>query len=465
MMLAGRRIIERGVISVLTEPHTDTKPLDRVQCSELLERICSSAELRRAGRLRDFLRYVGRRSLASDNIHISEHEVGVHVFNRHENYDTSVDNIVRVNASELRKRIAAYYATEGTHESILLEIPLRSYTPAFRLRPADLEANAEASVFASATGLQETGLDRPSTSISAAKKRMHQYIASALCLVFAVSTIYFIYQNRAMQDRFYPWKSKPTLGPFWSGILESPRQTDIVVADTSIALVEDILKRRISLSDYLNHDYLQQIQSSDLSPDLKTELRKIALRGNGALGDFRVAQRILAFDSFSPQTRLEFSRDYQPSAVKGNNVILIGSSRSNPWCSLFEDRLNFVIDYDLNRNEMLVRNRHPNPGENATYEVPADLRVSSGFSVIDYLPNDDHTADVLIIAGTSSEATEAAGDFLTTEEPLHRFQSQLHVRALPYFEVLLKTTKLAGTPLSAEVIAYRTFPGQRAGVH
>jgi hypothetical protein len=85
-------------------------------------------------------------------------------------------------------------------------------------------------------------------------------------------------------------------------------------------------------------------------------------------------------------------------------------------------------------------------------------RTSTGLSVIDYLPNNDHSADVLIVAGTSAEATEAAGDFLTSEESLHRFQNKLQVRTLPYFEVLLKTTKVAGTPLAAEVIAYRTLP-------
>lgn len=450
---------------MIAEPHTDTKLPDRTQCFELLERICSSAELKRAGRLRDFLRYVGLRSLDADSVHISEHEVGVHVFDRREGYDTSADNIVRVNASELRKRIAAYYATEGAHESILLDIPLRSYTPQFSPRPVESEPGAEPSATTPAPDLREA--EPGSTAHSAALKRMRVRRSLDLVIILALvaTCSYLFYQNRVARNQFYPWKSEPTLSPFWSGFLETPRQTDIVVADTSIALVEDILKKRITLSDYLNHDYIEQIQSSDLSPELKDDLRKIALRGNGSVGDFRVAQRILAFDPFSARTHLEFSRDYQPSAVKGDNVILIGSSRSNPWVSLFEDRLNFVVDYDLELHEMLVRNRHPHSGESAIYEIPVDLRTSSGLSVIDYLPNNDHTADVLIIAGTSAEATEAAGDFLTSEVPFHRFQNQLHVRTLPYFEVLLKTTKLAGTPLSAEVIAYRTFPDRQIGTH
>ena len=74
----------------------------------------------------------------------------------------------------------------------------------------------------------------------------------------------------------------------------------------------------------------------DLSPKLKADLQVIASRSNGSLGDFRVAQKILRFDPLSTRLHLQFARDYRPSALKNDNVILIGSSRSNPWVSLFE---------------------------------------------------------------------------------------------------------------------------------
>jgi hypothetical protein len=34
----------------------------------------------------------------------------------------------------------------------------------------------------------------------------------------------------------------------------------------------------------------------------------------------------------------------------------------------------------------------------------------------------------------------------------------LHINKLPYFEVLLKTTHLIGTPLDAKILAYPTYP-------
>lgn len=432
-----------------------SESISAAQRSELLERISSSIELRRAARLRDFLRYVGTRAIEDEHAQISESEIGVHVFGRAENYDTSVDNIVRVNASELRKRIATYYETEGVHETILLEIPRRNYTPQFHRRSAGLGPDHSTSSKHSAE--DDHSASEETSIISSLAMRVRTLAVFVLFLALAGTCIYFFHQYRLLHQQVYGWMAKPALYSFWSGILESPRQTDLVIADTSVSMVEDLLKTRISLSGYLNRDYEQQIQSSDLGQDLKNDLRAISSRGNVSLGDVRVAQKILSFEPFSKRPRLQSSREYQPSAVKGDNVILIGSSRSNPWTSLFEGRLNFVLDYDLDRHEMLVRNRHPGPGETSIYSIAADHRVSTGLSVIDYLPNSDHTANVLIIAGTSAEATEAAGDFLTSEESLGRFRDKLHVRTLPYFEILLKTTKLAGTPLAAEVIAYRTL--------
>ena len=39
------------------------------------------------------------------------------------------------------------------------------------------------------------------------------------------------------------------------------------------------------------------------------------------------------------------------------------------------------------------------------------------------------------------------------------------VATFPYFEVLLKTSRLSGTSLSAEMLAYRTYPDSSRTVH
>jgi len=74
------------------------------------------------------------------------------------------------------------------------------------------------------------------------------------------------------------------------------------------------------------------------------------------------------------------------------------------------------------------------------------------------LPNPSHTSNVIILAGTDSDATDAAAEFLTSQNEMEKFRNALHMSSFPYFEVLLKTTRLSGTSFSAELLAYRTYP-------
>jgi hypothetical protein len=90
------------------------------------------ASFKRAALLREFLLYVGRQSVRDNSIIIHEQEIGTTVFGRPPVYDTSLDNIVRVNATELRKRLELNFSSEGAEEPVVLEIPRGSYTPIFR---------------------------------------------------------------------------------------------------------------------------------------------------------------------------------------------------------------------------------------------------------------------------------------------------------------------------------------------
>ena len=86
------------VEALLDEPSVEER-------RQLIDRVASSAQFGRSARLRDFLLYVGAQSLKPGRPEIHEQEIGAKVFGRAPSYDRSQDNIVRVNASELRKRI------------------------------------------------------------------------------------------------------------------------------------------------------------------------------------------------------------------------------------------------------------------------------------------------------------------------------------------------------------------------
>lgn len=415
------------------------KDVDPEACWNLLERVAASPQLKRSTRLREFLFYVGGKQLKDGCAEVHEQEIGHVVFGREKHYDTSQDNIVRVNATELRKRIDAFFTSEGTNEPVVFEIPRGSYMPVFRLRSQD-----------PFEPVQFVQPDRRSPLIPL------MILVSAVAILLAVCCAVLWTQNHSMNETLHSWKHEPALAAFWAPFLGSHQDTDIILADTSFALVEDITKQSFSLSDYLNRSYLRQIQAPGLSVDRRADLNLTAARPNGSIGDFRVAQRIQALDLASTKLSVQFAREYTADSIKRNNVILVGSQKSNPWVDLFCDQMNFTITYDPNLNQSFVKNLKPQPGEQPMYAAPTNPYASIGYSVIAYLPNPSRTANVLIIEGTDAQATDGAGEFVTSERTMESFLKRLHTKQIPYFEILLRTTRLSGTPFDAEVLGYRT---------
>jgi hypothetical protein len=217
------------------------------------------------------------------------------------------------------------------------------------------------------------------------------------------------------------------------------------------------MRQPLPLDNYLNRSYMWQIHSSNLSADRREDLNLIASRPNGSEEDFQVAEQIQALDPVSNKLSIKFAREFTADSMKRNNVILIGGQKSNPWTNLFFNQLNFTIQYDRNLMQSFIDNRNPKSGEQARYIAPASTSASVGYSIVAFLPNPSHTADALIIAGTDSEATNAAGEFITSEDSLEGFLKRLHTKKIPYFEILLKTTRLNGTPFSAQLLSYRIY--------
>src|ERR1700691_1401194 len=111
---------------------------------ELLERIVASDPFQKSKRLRDLLLFLGERSLQDPYCTLREQEIGVEVFGRPPDYDTSHDTLVRVHVSQLRKKLHDYFLAEGRNEPLVIEIPKGSYVPLFRPRTEIAETEPEA---------------------------------------------------------------------------------------------------------------------------------------------------------------------------------------------------------------------------------------------------------------------------------------------------------------------------------
>jgi len=109
------------------EPHSEK---DREIVNEALEKILASPQFRNSKRYPDFLRYVVHQVLDGDTDQIKERTLGIEVFGRTADYDTSADTVVRYTAGEVRKRLGLYYS-ETPDAKLQIAFPPRSYHPEF----------------------------------------------------------------------------------------------------------------------------------------------------------------------------------------------------------------------------------------------------------------------------------------------------------------------------------------------
>jgi hypothetical protein len=413
---------------------------------ELVARIVESRHFNRSPRQSGFLRYLCNSVFEHPGRELHEQHIGVELFRRDAGYDTSLDNIVRVNASELRKRLALYFENEGASEPVILEIPRGGYTPSFvpRLAPDPVPVSAPP----------------PPDPAPPRNPRTAFWIGllSLTCLLLLASTVWLALRNRDLR-RNRPFDT-PALGLLWSRILPENGSADLVVADSSLSLLQDILHRSVSLQHYLSHDYISQMQEIARPLDREAEVNWLTSRRYTSLADIDLVATILRA-SRGGGFSVQFARDYSADRFRSANAVFIGSKRSNPWVEVFEDQMNFRIDYDEASAEPLIRNRRPVPGEPLTYRL-ADHTIDTpdAFSVVAFLPNQNRTGNVLIIAGSGMQGTRAAGDLVTSEVEfahlLDRFGHPWPAK-LRHFELLLKTRIMGGSVRGLEIVSQRLY--------
>ncbi|HTF64650.1 MAG TPA: transposase [Edaphobacter sp.] len=94
-----------------------------------LERILTSDFFKGSARCQDFLKQVVWIACSESPESIRERTIGIAVFGRAPDYDTGADAIVRVKASEVRRRLAQYNQNADPQRPVAIELSPGSYAP------------------------------------------------------------------------------------------------------------------------------------------------------------------------------------------------------------------------------------------------------------------------------------------------------------------------------------------------
>jgi hypothetical protein len=415
-------------------------PVTVSECLGALERVLGSTQFRRAPKLCELLTYICREATSGHPERLTEREIGRAVFGRAEFYDSNNDNIVRVQARNLRKRLDQYYQTEGAADPLAIVIPKGAYIPEFRRRSQD-----------SAAGVAAWSLAGPLTrtlarlSIAAALIAFGAWIGTR-----GQSTLNA--RSDSAPELFYPW----------SKVISPDRPTMLVVSDSTFSMAQRLLGRTVSLDEYLSAGVESAGRGRSAIPrELCSDnacLQHVTWREHTVFSNVPFVARILALAG--PQAHnvdLRFPRSLDARSFGGKNLIVLGSVRSVPWIELFEPKFNFVFRYDDEAGTPYFVNRNPLPGEQAVYVKKGPFgAVEETYSHIALAPNLDEQGYALIVS--SAEAQDSAANFLFSPARLEALSEQLKLgEAGCCFEALIKTSGGHGTS-AAELVASRSYP-------
>lgn len=409
----------------------------------LEERIASSRSFGRSERLKDLLVYLSERTLSHPGTEVREHEIRSAVFGRPTEDSTRDETIVRVQVSKLRKKLDDYFASEGADEPTVIEIPRGQYAVVWRSRD-------EAPIGAAGAS-------------SAAPRRARTAVVLGFVAAFGAGLCVGVVAGRAGGDRTPVVEPTPALDSLWTQMFRKEQQTHLVLADSTLSQVQDALSRSMTLEEYLRWDSLQQAPSLTQSLEADAILRYVMARRNTSLSVAAIARQISLLDrGRASRVALVFPRDFHARHFGTDNVILLGSPRSNPWFELFQPAMSLRFHWDAARRRELIRDHAPKPGPPTEYgqgEPRSEANpLRPGYCVVAFLPNLARQRNVLLIGGTDGESTGAGGHLLTDETALTQIRERLQLQpgaALPHFEALLSTRKIGGTAPSYEVVVVR----------
>jgi hypothetical protein len=173
-----------------------------------LDRVLATHLFQHSKRYPAFLRHVVEQTVRGQGDELKERTLGITVFRRSPDYDTSADPVVRNTASEVRKRLDEYYSEPGREAELRITLPTGGYVPEFH----------------EACGGSAPVTPAKHVNFLRIPGRFRLLMAGA-CLITALGALGAI--------EFAPRKSALKL--FWSPILQAPDPV-LVVTDTLMTL-------------------------------------------------------------------------------------------------------------------------------------------------------------------------------------------------------------------------------------
>ncbi len=411
-----------------SEPPPPFSPVSPERVRATLERILASPAFRNSRQCQKFLEHVVVNTLAGHEEQLKERSIGMDVFGRDPGYDTSNDPVVRVRASEVRKRLAQYYQESGQPGDVRIEVPAGSYrTEVHELAPVQAAQ-------APAVEVAEEAVSKPRRWVLGA-------IGGGACAVAAGVWV----ASRRPADA-------TALDKFWAPVLESRRSVIIYCGQPVVYFLSRDVHARFGAPSKpgaapLNIPPDAALRGSDIIP-VTEQFVGIGNAHTAALlsGFFAVKNKPVEF---------RYASDISFTDLRSSPAVLIGAF-SNLWTLEMTTQFRFVFEREGGAGRIRDRSAEDRVYQ-LTQQAP-DGKTPEDYALVTRQVN-SATGQVLITAaGISQYGTRAAGELLTDSTRLDAAVAGISPDwPNKNLQLLLHTTVYKGTPGPPRVLATQVW--------
>lgn len=346
-----------------------TDSIDREAVLAQLERILASRLFQHSRRYPAFLQYVVQKSLEGAGDDLKERSLGVIVFKRPPEYDTSADPVVRNTASEVRKRLEEYYSDPEHERELRICLPVGGYSPEFRSPPA------------------EPVLPPPDIAPVHQVHRHRVWVAVASLSVVA-----------AISGTIWLATPKPAIDRFWRPILQG-NESVLVVTETLMAPTPpqpNAEQDRPAVMETIDPKLFLSVQES--SAKLATFLH-----------------------GYGKAPELELARNVTVPRLRRGPFILLGAF-NNPLTRRTVASFRFSLELDRDR---LIRRIVDRQDPARSWAAPMAPGLTSDYALIARAADPSTGQIMLALAGLGERGSGAAMEFVTNRKYLGQLDGHL----------------------------------------
>jgi hypothetical protein len=410
---------------------------------EQLERIVRSKHFRNSKRYPTFLRFVVEQTLLGKTEGLKERTLGVDVFARPNHYDTNEDPIVRVTAGEIRKRIAQYYQEPGHEEELRIDLPLGSYVPHFlpaahaiHIAEHDHLRDQSGASIATASALEHEMVGPEAIALAATQsvagmgRWKRNFLFGLLFMLVTAAVLAGILQSNHLRDQGIKY--------FWQPVIDSRAPALIVIGVHSL--------------DERGQDEPTKIHASSMQDGQENMLAAMVRSDMVPVSDIVSYSEIT--DLLTRRThvyRTKGSADTTFEDLRQGPVILIGGL-DNVWTK----RLVAPLRYSFFASSQLESYIRDSKDPSHVWKFD-NMQLVSGdsrdYAIVASYFDSTIGQHVLVVAGIGKAGTQAAAEFVTSDQDLKAWLTEEKVPLGKNVELVLSTEILDGQPGPPHVVA------------